>query len=72
MRKWTGTTGKEGQADWVAEEVSKTEEAAGGIRGEWQNIFWILLLLDAVSYLVIKRLLVDQQEGSGYKIWKLS
>lgn len=34
MKKLTGSTGKEGQADWVAEEVSRTEEAAGDTRGE--------------------------------------
>lgn len=34
MKKLTGITGKGGQADWVAEEVSKTEEAAGDTRGE--------------------------------------
>lgn len=34
MRKLTGTTGKGGQPGWVAEEASRTEEAAGDTRGE--------------------------------------
>lgn len=41
MKKWTDTTGKGGQADWVAEEVSRTEEAAGDTRGEQHSIVWI-------------------------------
>lgn len=34
MKKLTGTTGKGGRADWAAEGVSKTEEAAGDTKGE--------------------------------------